>query len=332
MRSLLLALVVALAAGACGDSASTNPSGGSSGVPNGTSSSSSGGSSSSSSSSSSGAGDDDDDIKPKLDAGPPGTNAVRILAGNLTSGTKQAYEDPGTRIFQGLKPDIALVQEFNVGDKSVTATRAWVTLTFGADYNYFREAPVGSGPIPNGVVSRFPILDSGQWTADANNRAFAFTKIDAPGGHILWAISVHLLTAGSTERQSEATKLVAEIKKVVQDGDYVVVGGDFNTDNRNEPCLATLDELVDAKNSHAADGAGKENTNAPRSKPYDWVVGSPNLIDHQVPTVIGANTFTNGLVFDSRVFTPLTDVAPIQAGDSAVTGMQHMAVVKDFKL
>jgi hypothetical protein len=46
--------------------------------------------------------------------------------------------------------------------------------------------------------------------------------------------------------------------------------------------------------------------------------------------VIGAASFFGGLVFDSRVYTPLADVAPILLGDSAVSGMQHMPVVRDF--
>src|SRR5262249_50065867 len=41
-------------------------------------------------------------------------------------------------------------------------------------------------------------------------------------------------------------------------------------------------------------------------------------------------TLPNGLVFDSAVYTPLSDVSPVTSGDSHVTGMQHMAVVKDF--
>jgi len=35
-------------------------------------------------------------------------------------------------------------------------------------------------------------------------------------------------------------------------------------------------------------------------------------------------------VFDSRVYTPLSDVAPVLSTDSAATNMQHMAVVRDF--
>jgi len=42
---------------------------------------------------------------------------LRLVAANTTSGTQQSY-DPGhgIRIFQGLKPDVVMIQEFNYGD------------------------------------------------------------------------------------------------------------------------------------------------------------------------------------------------------------------------
>jgi hypothetical protein len=45
---------------------------------------------------------------------------------------------------------------------------------------------------------------------------------------------------------------------------------------------------------------------------------------------IGSQSFANGLVFDSRIYTPLADVAPVLQSDCAATNMQHMAVVRDF--
>lgn len=329
MRPLLFALVLALSAGACGDGgSSTAPSGGSSGVPNKT-----GTSSSTSSSGSSGTpGDDDDDAgKPKPDAGPSGPATVRILAGNLSTGNQTYDLGEGTRILQGLKPDIALIQEVNVGTNSPDDVRGWVTTTFGADYTYFRESGAGL-KIPNAVVSRFPILESGRWADTAPDRGFVYAKIEVPGGRPLWAISVHLLTANPGARDSSAKALVSQIKKVTAPGDYVVVGGDFNTDNRSEPCLTTFAELLDTKAPHPADADGDGDTNAPRGKPYDWVIASPDLVTHQVPTILGTSSFANGLVFDSRVYTPLSDVAPVKASDSAAEFMQHMAVVKDFGL
>ena len=85
---------------------------------------------------------------------------IRTTAANITSGNSQSYEGPGTRILQGLKPDVVMIQEFNVGNKTTAEFRSWVDTTFGTDFSYFRES---SGAIPNGVISRWPIRQSGSW-------------------------------------------------------------------------------------------------------------------------------------------------------------------------
>ena len=92
------------------------------------------------------------------------TNAtVRIMAANLTSGNNQRYETPGLNIFKGLKPDVVAVQEFNyastsgAGINTSAAFREMLDRAFGTNFVYFREA-VGGYTIPNGVISRWPIL------------------------------------------------------------------------------------------------------------------------------------------------------------------------------
>src|SRR4051812_17227108 len=88
---------------------------------------------------------------------------IRVMAGNISSGNKQSYDNgEGIRIFQGLKPDVAMIQEFNYGDNSPEAIAEFVETAFGADYQYYREAE-DSDDIPNGVISRFPIIESGEW-------------------------------------------------------------------------------------------------------------------------------------------------------------------------
>src|SRR6185503_4651496 len=81
---------------------------------------------------------------------------------------------------------------------------------------------------------------------------------------------------------------------------------------------------------------GDPDTNQSRGKPFDYILPSFNLATNQVATVIGAYAFSNGLVFDTRVYLrdypPASDVAPATSGDSAASMMQHMAVVKDFRL
>jgi endonuclease/exonuclease/phosphatase family metal-dependent hydrolase len=273
------------------------------------------------------AGEDADASVP--DAGGPTT--IRIMAANLTSGNRQSY-DPGEgiRIFQGLKPDVVLIQELNYKNNTNEDIRSFVTTAFSEDYTYHRES---GAQIPNGVISRYPIVASGQWAdPKVSNRSFVYAKIAVPGAHPLWAVSVHFVTSGASARNEEARSLTAQLKAVVSLGDYVVIGGNLNTDSRNESCIATLGQIVATQAPHPADGANNSSTNASRSKPYDWVLANPTLGALRVPTVVGASQFPAGLVFDSRGYAPLSEVAPVTASDSAASNMQHMAVVKDFRL
>ncbi len=258
-------------------------------------------------------------------------NRLRIMSANTTSGNNQSY-DPGEglRIFQGLHPDIALIQEFNYGNNSGAAIRGFVDTAFGPAFAYFRES---GAQIPNGIASRHPILASGSWTDPAvANRGFAWARIDIPGPTDLWAVSVHLLTSSAANRDSEAKALVAEIQKNIPAGDLLVIGGDLNTGSRTEACLSSLAAVVSTAAPYPVDNLGDGDTSGARTKPHDWVMPSPKLRSLQTDVVIGAQKFSSGLVVDSRVYTPLADIAPVLKDDSGATSMQHMAVVKDFLL
>ncbi len=254
---------------------------------------------------------------------------LRIVAANLTSGNGQNYDlGHGARILQGLAPDVVLIQEFNYLSNTPANFRSWVDTYFGTSFSYVRE-PVAV-QIPNGVISRYPILSSGAWTdANVGNRKFMWARIDIPGDKDLWAISVHLLTTSSSNRNAEAAQILNYIAaQGIPASDYVTLGGDFNTDSRTESCLNTLSSYFTTSGPYPVDQSGNGGTNANRSKPYDWVLADTDLHAVRTSVVLGSNTFTNGLVFDSRVYTPLPP--PVLAGDSGATNMQHMAVVRDF--
>ncbi len=256
---------------------------------------------------------------------------VRLMAANISSGNNQSY-DPGhgTRIFQGFQPDIVMIQEFNYGTNSTAAIRGYVDSTFGTQFHYYREA---GAQIPNGIISRYPIIASGEWKdPEVDNRDFAWARIDIPGPKDLWAVSVHLLTRSAGARNTEAIALVNYIQSTVPAGDYLVIGGDLNTDSRTESAFSTFSSLVVTGSPYPADKNGNVNTNANRNKPYDHVLVSPNLRALQTATVVGSNTFSGGLVVDTRVYTPISEIYPAQVGDSGSTNMQHMAIVKDFLL
>jgi endonuclease/exonuclease/phosphatase family metal-dependent hydrolase len=273
---------------------------------------------------------DSSSVADAADAPPPSdaraTARIRLMAANLTSGTQQSYELPGIHIFQGLKPDVVMIQEFNYQGGGL---RTLVDTAFGTSFSFYVEPRTGG--IPNGVVSRFPIVSSGTWTdASVTDRAFVYAQLDIPGPIDLWAVSVHLLTTGATQRATEATQLAGYVKSTVHAGDYVVIGGDFNTDTTTEQALGDLAGLVVVTPPYPADQSGNAFTSINRNHPHDWVLPSPGLAAHATPLAIGSASFANGLVFDSRVYTPLSDVAPVVAGDSGASGMQHMAVVRDF--
>ncbi|MFH1812476.1 MAG: endonuclease/exonuclease/phosphatase family protein [Pseudomonadota bacterium] len=285
-----------------------------------------------------------EDASPAEDAGP--TQTVRILAANLSSGLNQSYDNgEGLRIIQGLHPDIVLIQEFNIGDNSPAAVQAFVETACGVTCVYTRE-PAGAGIIPNGIISRFPIVASGVWpdTSPITNRSYVWARMDVPGNKDLWAVSVHLKASSNAaavaQRKTEADELVGHLNSTVPLADLLVVGGDLNTyyaDTTREPALASFATIL-VTLPLPDDGTGNTGTSANRllptsiRQPYDQVMPDPDLHALSIPVRVGTQLFPNGLVFDSRVYAPLTDVPPVLATDSAALNMQHMAVVRDFSL
>jgi endonuclease/exonuclease/phosphatase family metal-dependent hydrolase len=258
---------------------------------------------------------------------------LRLAASNLTSGNSQAYEAPGTRILDGLNCDVVMMQEFNIpGDNSDAGVTAWVNSTFGPGFQWRRET---GASIPNGVISRYPIISWGEFDDTyVPDRDHFWARIDVPGTKDLWVVSVHLKSgSNSSTRNSQAVQLRTYIEGLnIPAGDYLAIGGDFNAYSRTEGWTTTLSPLVSAAGPWPVDQAGNGNTNANRNRPYDWVIVDSDLNAIKTPVVIGSNSFPNGLVFDSRVFSPLSAVSPVLSTDSGATNMQHMLVVRDFML
>lgn len=263
---------------------------------------------------------------------------VRIMAANLTD-NDQTYEPYAIRIFQGLKPDVVAIQEFNYSNNTATAFSNFVGTAFGTNFVYFRE---GGYSIPNGVISRYPVMTNSSWVdsdTGVNDRGFAWAQIDIPGTNDLYVVSVHLKASGglgsaeATRRDAEAAEVKSMIQSHFPPNAWVVVAGDLNIGDSAEPALARfktfLSDFPIPTDTNTVTG-GDADTNRSRGERYDYVLPSFNLSSNQVPVVIGSKAYTNGLVFDSRKFTPLSDVAPVLSNDS--TNAQHIAVVKDFRV
>lgn len=246
---------------------------------------------------------------------------MRVMSADITSGKNQSYDaGDAVRLFEGLEPDVVLIQDFNVGDKSDRSVRNFIDTTFGSSFYFSRETT----SLPNGIISRYPILQSGSWTdPQVGSRGFAWAKIAVPGRRSLWAVSLHLLATSASDRALEATALAAQITVAIPSADYLIVGGNLNTSTRAEACVSVLSGLVATGAPYPDDGRGNPNTNRMRSEPHDWLMPDADLAAFQVATWVARRSFPAGLVFDSRVFTPLASVPPILASDSEAPNMRN---------
>ena len=269
---------------------------------------------------------------PKSDV--PKSNAqkikVRIVTANTTSGEDQSYDEgEGIRIFKALKPDIILIQEFNYNKNSI---KSFVSSTFGPEYQFYR----GTGDIPNGIITRYPILQTGSWKSNkVKNRQWDWAVIDIPGPRDLLAVSVHLYTQ---DNEAEMEPLRKQIEKKIKEDNknyFVMLGGDFNQESW-EPIqrhFSSMFEIGQKYQDWPADQEGFVKTNATRHKQIDYLLCNPDLCALETPVVIGKHTYPKGHVLDSRVYKKLgemKDIAPVKPDDSAANKMQHMAVVRDF--
>lgn len=262
----------------------------------------------------------------------PKHSRIRIMAANTTSGEDQSYDDgEGIRIFKAMKPDIVLIQEFNYNKNTI---KNFVASTFGPEYTFHR----GTGKIPNGIISRYPIKSSGAWKSNrVNDRQWDWAVIDIPGARDLLAVSVHLYTQ---DNEAEMVPLRKQIEnKIKTDGKdyYVILGGDFNQPDWR-PIQNNLGGLFEVGTKYAdwpQDQEGMVKTNATRHKQLDYLLCNPDFCALETAAVVGKRTYPKGHVVDSRVYKKLNeinDISPVKPEDSGATKMQHMAVIRDFEI
>lgn len=268
---------------------------------------------------------------------------IRVMTANLNSGVPPRsdwYRDPSINIFKGLKPDIVLIQEFNVDSK--TTRRGFINKALGVEYKYYCEPKIGGEwAMSNGVISRWPIKSRGQWNdSQLGNRSFVWAVIDIPGDIDLQVVSIHLKSGSSTSdiqtRQAEASQLKGYVESNFDDSKYIIVGGDLNLQYGTQSPIGTFSSYLDVMDHRPRDRNGDMDTNSttPRSKPYDWIMPNEKLDSYHTTIYVGSElqAFSEGIVFDSTVFTPLSSVAPIEFSDSRAAGCTHMAVMKAFNI
>ncbi len=262
---------------------------------------------------------------------------LTIMAANLAeqfSACDSEYGAAAARIFRGLAPDIVAVQEWVVSHPD--GLRGFVDENFGVEYDYFIEQESffsGSTDcsIPNGIISRWPILEAGEWDNGVGGRDFVWAKIDISASRALYVISAHFKAGGDASdistREQQARSLTNLVARNIAPTNFIAVCGDFNLQSRSENTLSILTQAFSDR-YQPVDQAGDPDTNEPRTKPYDLILPNATLDARHATIRIGGEEFPDGMVFDSWLWA--SPPAPILPGDSHVEGVQHMAVMKSF--
>lgn len=176
---------------------------------------------------------------------------IRVMAANLSSGSNQTYESAGIDIFQGIKPDIVAIQEFNYISKpsSEAQIRSFVNTAFGTNFSFFHETNSGYS-IPNGIISRYPMIASGSWVdsdTGVNDRGFAWARIDLPGTNDLYVVSVHLKASSGSDYETRRAAEAAEVTSLIQSNfptnAWIIVAGDMNLYFGNRRCDNDIQDL-----------------------------------------------------------------------------------------
>jgi endonuclease/exonuclease/phosphatase (EEP) superfamily protein YafD len=257
---------------------------------------------------------------------------IRILT--LNTSTLFSYSGQECiRLLEGLAPDVALLEEWSVENADY---RAFVDSAFGTGFSFVRD-PSGSGvgSLANGIVSRWPFLSEGSWQdVEVSGRWFTWAVIDIPGDINLQVVAVHLKAGSSStdrnRREIEANNLKTLVQSEFNNNQYILVGGDLNTYSLSEPCLGVFSTFLAYNDQVPVDRNGNSNTNKNRSERYDWLMPNQALEQKHSTLVLGGQSYPEGIVFDSHVFTPLSAVPPIQYDDTHNGNMDHDPVMKTF--
>ncbi|MGD9875034.1 MAG: lamin tail domain-containing protein [Kiritimatiellia bacterium] len=257
-------------------------------------------------------------------------SSFTLLAGNLGAQTGPAtsyYEPYAERILRGLKPDIACLQEWDYTNGTIAQ---FVATNFGSSFEYYREE---GATLPSGIVSRWPIVDSGILEdTEIATRDFPWVTLSIPGCAPVHVISVHVkagtLAADIATREIEASIITNFIATTFPTSDYVVVAGDFNLTDRTESSLLIYTNILLKDNHQPADQDDDKTTNVSRDEVYDLILPNGSLNANHATLTVGALSFPEGMVFDSRLWSP--PPSPILTNDSAEVNMVHLALMKRF--
>lgn len=152
-------------------------------------------------------------------------------------------------------PDFVFIQEVDIDStrsyhldqrKLVTAVLDSYNWTFAQNYDspfmmypfYHPHGICRAGlmtmskyTISDSIRRSFPITTSFKKVIDLD-RCYSITSFDVDNGKKLYIINLHMTAYGGDDsvREAQTSKLFADMEKYYANGDYVIVGGDFNHD------------------------------------------------------------------------------------------------------
>lgn len=265
----------------------------------------------------------------------PSVVDIRIAISNTTSGIYQSY-DPGhgIRLMQGVNADILLVQECQYGSNTSSDLQAFNNLLLGSGYY-----SIGSGSLPNCIISRYPIINEGSIVDPAvSNRDIRWAVVDIPGYTNLIAYSVHFstdLSSAYTAFELIKDHVSSQLAASEPGNYYFMVGGTF-WGNLSTTSSMLANSVFEMPTSLPMDDYGVTGTNAARSNPDDYLIFDASLNNLEIPTTYGdGNLYQSGMVFDSRNYDQTTLdwwFSPTLTTDSGALNMQHMIVVRTVSI
>ena len=229
--------------------------------------------------------------------------AANLVNGTVTVGDVTAWGEAGQRLLRTLQPDIVAIQEWVITNASY---QAFVDLNFGAGYYYVVDGVTGQYAIPNGIISRWPILETNIWDDTvAGYREHLHARIDLPGTKDLNLVSVHFKagdTAGDIAAREDQAQALTNYIRIANFGtsNYLAIAGDLNQSNRtDETVLSILGNYVsDAKQPTTK--SGSKDTNPADERPYDYVLPDAALEAVAQAVTYNGSSFADGFIFDTR--------------------------------
>lgn len=259
--------------------------------------------------------------------------AANLVNGTVTVGDVTAWGEAGQRLLRTLQPDIVAIQEWVITNASY---QAFVDSNFGSGYYYVVDGVTGQYAIPNGIISRWPFLETNIWDdVYAGYREHMHARIDLPGPKDLNLVSVHLKagdTAGDlTTRENQARAITNYVATAnFGSSNYLAIAGDLNQTNRTAETVLTILGTIVSDADQPTTKSGSKNTNPADTRPYDFVLPDAALEAVAQAVTYNGTSFPEGLLFDTREWGD--HQYPALAYDSRATNLTHRPVVKVFAL